>query len=344
MDQARHRRAAPLRSPTIRRMRWGTTLALAAGAAAAMPGAAQAGARANYVQMFTTPVPGASTGSDTRILYKHPDDPRAKPIPVRQERFTFPAGTRFDNSVAPYCEASELELDVQGESACPPETRVGGGLGTTMAGFPGSGETPMNVDGFNYDSGILILGGSKDYHVRFATRARRTGRVVTVDVPRTPGGPPEGESAIRRVHNVFPPRSVGARAYQRTPAVCPPSGAWAFRAKFTFADGVVEHDVYRMPCRRDRTAPRIRLAGVPHGHCVARGFRVRVRVIDASPLARVRLRLDGRLLRSTAAARFTRRIPVRGLRPGRHRLSVAARDAAGNRARRAVRFRRCRRA
>jgi hypothetical protein len=286
-------------------------------------------------------VPGASSGSDTRIVYKHPDDPAAKPVPVREERFTFPRGTRFDNAVAPYCTATEVELDLQGESACPPETRVGGGRGTTMAGFPGGGETAMEVDGFNYDSGILILGGSEDFHIRFATRAARRGRVVTVPVPRTPGGPPDGESAIRRVHNVFPPRSRGRRAYMRTPAVCPRSGVWTFRARLTFSDGVVEHDVYRMPCRRDRKAPRIRVRGVPRKRCAARAFRVRVHVLDAAPLARVRLRLDRRPLRSTARARFSRRVPVRGLRPGRHRLSVVARDAAGNRARRAVRFRRC---
>jgi hypothetical protein len=38
--------------------------------------------------------------------------------------------------------------------------------------------------------------------IRFVTRARRGGHVVTVEVPRTPGGPPDGESALRRVHNL----------------------------------------------------------------------------------------------------------------------------------------------
>jgi hypothetical protein len=51
------------------------------------------------------------------------------------------------------------------------------------------------------------------------------------------------------VHNVFAPRSRGRRAYTRTPRVCPASGVWTFRARLTFADGAVEHDVYRMRCR-----------------------------------------------------------------------------------------------
>jgi hypothetical protein len=55
---------------------------------------------------------------------------------------------------------------------------------------------------------------------------------------------------VRRVHNVFPARSAGRRAFVRTPRKCPRSGRWTFRARFTFADGAVERDVYRMRCKR----------------------------------------------------------------------------------------------
>jgi hypothetical protein len=309
-------------------------------AAAALPAAAHAGARADYQQTFTTPVPGASTGMDAQILYKHPDDPNAKPIPVRQEVFTFPKGTEFDNDVVPDCEATELELQIQGEAACPPESRVGEGEGTLMTGF--GGENAMEVDIFDAGDGVLILGGSKDPEIRSATHARRDGRVTTVDVPRSPGGPPDGESAIRRVHNVISAFSAGDRAYMRTPPVCPRSGVWTFHAKLTFADGAVEENTHEMPCERsDDAKPRIRIGGIPRTRCVQSGFGAHVRVVDASPLDRVRLRLDGRLLHTTTAATFTKNIPARGLDAGRHRLAVDARDAAGNRARRAVRFRRC---
>jgi hypothetical protein len=222
---------------------------LVAGAAAALPAPAQAGPRADYKQTFSTPVPGASAGTDTQILYKHPDDPDAKPIPVRQEVFTFPKGTKFDSSVVPDCTASELELELLGEAACPPESRIGGGEeGTFMTGFPGAGESPMEIDAFDDGSAFLVVGGPTGSPLRFATRARRQGRVITVDAPRTPGGPPDGESALRRVHNTFDARSLGGRAYIRTPSVCPASGVWTFRARFTFADGAVEKDIYRMPC------------------------------------------------------------------------------------------------
>jgi hypothetical protein len=221
-------------------------------AAAALPAAAHAGPRFDYRQVFTTPVPGASTGLDTQIVYKHPGDPDAKPIPVRQEVFTFPVGTRFDETVVPNCTVPEEELRVVGRSACPDETWIGGGVGnTSMTGFPGAGETPIAANAFDYGSGrFRVLGESEQLPLRFVAQGRREGRVTTVDIPPTPGGPPEGEGALRRIRNVFPARSVGGRAYVRTPRKCPSTGVWTFKARLTFADGGVERNVHRMPCRR----------------------------------------------------------------------------------------------
>ncbi len=59
-----------------------------------------------------------------------------------------------------------------------------------------------------------------------------------------------GENALRRIHNIFPARSLGRRAYLRTPRRCPSTGVWTFKARLTFADGGVERNVHRMPCRR----------------------------------------------------------------------------------------------
>jgi hypothetical protein len=231
-------------------MRIAGILAVVATLAAAMTPGAQAGVRADYEQMFTTSIPGTSTGVDTRILYKHPSDPNAKPIPVRREVFTFPAGTTYDESVVPDCTASDLELIVLGKSACPSESWIGAGVGDTiMTGFPGSGETPLDLDAWDTGGNLVLLGGPRDAPIRSVARTRREGQVVTVDVPFSPGGPPDGQSALRRVHHPFAARSLGERAYMRTPATCPASGVWTFTARFTFADGVVEEGVSRMPCQ-----------------------------------------------------------------------------------------------
>ena len=151
----------------------------------------------------------------------------------------------------PDCTVSDLELRLLGKSACPPESWIGSGHGnTSMTGFPGAGETAVDANAFDYGSGLFrVLGESPQLPLRFVAHGRREGRVRTVEIPRTPGGPPDGESALRRVHNVFPGRSLGGRAYVRTPPTCPPSGVWTFSVRMTFADGAVEDNVHRMPCQ-----------------------------------------------------------------------------------------------
>ena len=232
-------------------MRARATFAVFAAAAAALAPSAYAGARADYKQMFTTPIPGTSTGTDTRLFYKNPKDPKAKPIPVRREEFTFPAGTTYDESVVPDCTASDAEIRLFGKSACPAASWIGGGEGdTTMSGF-GPGEDAMDMDAWD-DAGVMVVfGRSHDFPVINAVaRGHRKGQTMTVDLPSVPGGPPDGESALRRIHHVFPAQSAGKRALMRTPRKCPQSRRWTFRAKFTFADGAVERGVYRMRCKK----------------------------------------------------------------------------------------------
>jgi hypothetical protein len=222
-------------------------------AAALSAPVASAGPRADYKQTFTTSIPGKSAGTDTQILYKNPTDPKAKPSPIRQEVFTFPAGTTYDETVVPDCKASDMEILLQGTSACPAASRLGGSIGdTAMTGFPGPPETPVDVDGWDQHGDLVLWGRDHQFGIGAVTHAVRKGQTVTVNVPVEPGAPPDGGS-LRRVHHVFPARSAGKRAYMRTPRKCPKSRRWTFRARFTFADGAVERDVYRMPCKRPKT-------------------------------------------------------------------------------------------
>jgi hypothetical protein len=55
----------------------------------------------------------------------------------------------------------------------------------------------------------------------------------------------------------------------------------------------------------------------------------------------VKVYLDGKLLKTTRLTRFSLRIKVRGLRVGPHRITVVARDRAGNRSVTRRRFGRC---
>ena len=230
----------------------GRVAALLMVAMATAPAVASAGARVDYKQAFTTSIPGRSTGTDTQLLYKNPHDPKAKPIPVRQEKFTFPTGTKYDESVVPDCTASDIEIRLLGTSACPADSRTGYSQGdTTMAGF--SGEDPLDMDAWD-DGGVVVVWGRSHQFpaIGGVARGHRAGQSITFDLPRAPGGPPDGESSLRRIHHIFPARTAGGRPFMRTPRTCPRSGVWTFRGRFTFADGVVEHDVYRMRCKRRR--------------------------------------------------------------------------------------------
>ena len=94
------------------------------------------------------------------------------------------------------------------------------------------------------------------------------------------------------------------------------------------------------PGSRDRRAPHIGVLNKPR-RCQRRSFRIRVRIVEQSALRFADVRRGFRRLRRTRRKNFSVRVPVRGLRPGTHRLRFRATDAAGNRARRTVRFRRC---
>ena len=93
----------------------------------------------------------------------------------------------------------------------------------------------------------------------------------------------------------------------------------------------------------DRAAPTIAIVGVrgQGRSCTRRDFRARVRIRDGSALGYARLALDGRRKLNTRNKRFSVRIRASRLRSGRHRITVAARDSAGNRGMRSVRFTRC---
>lgn len=201
---------------------------------------------------FTTTREGASTGTRVSLVFRNPSDPFGKPIPVRRERFVFPKGTRFVPTVVPACDASDQELILLGEAACPSESRVGGGSAIAISGWP-SDPVVLEIDGFEAGSGLAFLTTVQGLGIRFVARSVRDGRTITVDYPKAPGGPPDGETALREVENLFAAHTSGASAYVRTPRACPPSGRWRFIGRFTYADGVTQKARSTQRCDRGQT-------------------------------------------------------------------------------------------
>jgi CSLREA domain-containing protein len=94
------------------------------------------------------------------------------------------------------------------------------------------------------------------------------------------------------------------------------------------------------PATKDTTKPKLTVGGV-HTACVARKISIRVRATDASGIKTTRVTLDGKRIRVKSKTRFTLKINVRKLKPGRHVLRITTTDGAGNTTRVRRTIRRC---
>jgi hypothetical protein len=255
----------------------------------------------------------------------------------------------IDTRALPQCKASDADLMAQGASACPADSRVSTGLVQSDTGSSAVFPRFINNDAqnFNNEGEVVGVADAREIPLRTVTRSKISGSTVTFDYPEAPGqGPPDNFSALTELTLRTPSLVRNGRAYTRTPPTCPASGFWDGSILFIYKDGVRQTVETRAPCkgsgpnrRLDRTRPRIRLSGVPSlRRCARASFPAGVRVSDRSGLRRIAVYLDGHLIRDTRKTRFGVRVRVRR---GRHRLTVLARDGAGNRARRSKLFRRC---
>jgi hypothetical protein len=325
---------------------WGTAM-LIGGAINAVPASADRTPAGDFSFMFTSTRPGTPTGLEFRQLYKNPNDPSAKPSPVRRFLFAAPEGSVFDGSAVPACNATDQQFQQMGKAACPAGSMVGEGFITVMAGIPGEQPFPLDATVFNSGDGIIELfteQGTGTFLAIERPKFRGANAFEDTDIAPTPGGPPDFQSAAREAYLVFPlSRGPDGRSFITTPPACSPSRRWTARFEWTNADGNSyrnKDDMRCVPRRADRRRPVIHGSGIPR-RCVRLAFRARWRIADASALRSVRVTLGRRTLARSGRKRLAVRIPAQRLRPGRHTIRVVAIDAHGNRAQRNFRFRRC---
>lgn len=324
-----------------------TAGALVAAALAAQASAVSEPARQTYKDVFTTTTPGASTGRNYTIEWFNPEDPEGKPYAFSHLQVQLADGARFDTSAIPQCKASDAELMAGGESACPAGSRVATDTTLIDSGFPGPSRY-YNIDFafFNNEHELILLSTVRESGTRVVLRGDVGTNTIDVEVPTPlPGTPPDG-GAAKLQRGEWKALSSGGRNYITTPPTCPRTGYWVNRVTYTYRDGVIQTAESRSPCERqmaprDRRPPRVRAAGIPRS-CAGQSFRARLRILDASPLRAVRVRLDGRRIASTTRKQLAVRVPAHRIDRGRHTLAVTAVDAAGNRADRRFRFNRCR--
>jgi len=214
-------------------------------------------ARQIYEAELTSNRAGSVTGLRQSVDYVG-DEEGSKPHAVSEVVFKLPRRARIDTSVVPHCGASEAEFQAEGASACPQETRVGGGslsadTGSDLAILPRIVETKVTF--FNNDHELILFAESTNtpgQPVRIASRIEVRRRKFISTVPPLPGTPPPDPFlALDEIFNHLDRIKTGETAYIRAPRKCH-TGHWNLRAKFTYRDGVVESARSRMPCRKRR--------------------------------------------------------------------------------------------
>lgn len=215
-------------------------------------------ARFTYEASFTTKRPAKPTGFKQAIDYVNPDDPDAKPPAIMRVHVVLPKGSRIDPAVPGVCTASDPELILAGDSACPAASQVGEGTLSADTGAPGEvGTFPRTVETevsfFNGERDLIFLAETTNTLVPLRVPAHfEVGeRSFTSSVPPLPGAPPPDPFlAIDEVTNsLYRVASDSGGGYITTPPRCPRKRRWRFTAEVTYRDGVVQKQRSVMSCR-----------------------------------------------------------------------------------------------
>jgi hypothetical protein len=236
----------------------GTKATAAAAAAAAtlvacQSAAAEPTASVDYRDGFTTKTPGAASGRVFHDEFFDAKDRSAKPPPVQHIHIQLPHGGRFNWRAVPLCTASDAELMAEGESACPPASKVGHEVYTFDTGTPGPDRlVTSDISFLNNKDELIILTRERQSGTRVVTRGKLGPETFDFDLPPLPGTPPDG-GADKREDATYPV-SIGSAgtAWLTTPRTCPRSHKWTFRADYTFRNGEKVTRTSTSPCKPPR--------------------------------------------------------------------------------------------
>lgn len=207
---------------------------------------------------FTSIRPGTVTGLRVSVEFQNPAGADEKPYSVASMVIQGPTRSVINTSVPPQCNVSDAQLLIQGPSACPPGSKVGGGTAVSDTGG-GGGPLPryqhLTVTDFNTRNGLIGFDQDNDPPgIRSVDHTTFNGKASTTVFPTYPGSPPPDDyTAVKSLQEYFPPYARNGHGYRLTPPTCPRVGYWTFTAHFKYRDGITQSIVSRSPCRRART-------------------------------------------------------------------------------------------
>ena len=193
--------------------------------------------------------PSTNTAARLGIVYRNPTDAGAKPPAIRHLRIDLPAGIELRLQQTPSCASSDGEIMAGGPAACPSSSQVGSGTLVAITGFgPPIDPFTTDVTIFNTGEGFLeVVQDRSTGAVLAVDRIRAEGDSLIGNPPTIPGGPPDGNSAVRTIDFEFPAET----GYVVTPPDCPAEG-WQTHASFDFADGSTQAASGVTPCSQAR--------------------------------------------------------------------------------------------
>jgi hypothetical protein len=229
------------------------TVAAIAGWPAAAGAAPVTGPHETVDNQLTTTFPNAATGFHYIGRYHGAGDPNSDPPYMRKMVSYQPAGMRFDTDVPDRCSASDLELAVLGASACPPESRLGGG--SADGKFMGS-TSKLEVDFLNNTGEQILVVRSPLLASVSRGKIRPDGSVEFASPTCFPALSPPGcpiDDALQLGSDITVPTYIRSRdgvvrSYMTTPPVCPSSRHWDLPIRFWWADGSVDTVVVEQLC------------------------------------------------------------------------------------------------
>jgi hypothetical protein len=199
--------------------------------------------------------PHTSAALGYAARYHKANDPNGDPPALRRLVIKLPRGTRIDTSVPGRCTASDLEITLLGESACPASARIGAGEATVKQ--TGLGVATYKTVIYNAEDQMLELVKSGESVVGIV-HTYIHGRTLDGPIPTCVGGgqPPSGcpsdQLTLLSNHLQIDPITVGhgpaRRSYGTTPSTCPPSGRWRAPVILHYADGSVDRVTPWAPC------------------------------------------------------------------------------------------------
>jgi hypothetical protein len=282
----------------------------------------------------STTKPASAAGFTYAATYRNPANPPADPPALRRLVISLPPGTHIDTSVPAQCNASDFQLRVMGDAACPPGSRVGSGEAT--ADVVGLGKMTFKTTLFNAaNQQIELVESGSMFGSYGVVRTYVHGTTLDGPVPtclaggNPPSGCPSDQVILLANHLTIVPVVVGAprhqRSYGSTPPSCPASHTWQAPITFYYADGTVERVVVPVPCtsKRSHFVP----ASLPRrARCtMPRSLTIHLEHPPHDPLRNVTVRVNGRLVRRVHHRRFlTVRVPRK-----RFTVVVIARTGSG---------------